>query len=51
MSARARELELLLLTMFAAAPLYGTQTVSLPPLILFHVLMAEIGRASCRERV
>ena len=43
MSARARELELLLLTMFAAVPLYGTQTVSLPPLILFHVLMAAMA--------
>ncbi len=43
MSARARELELLLLTMFAALPLYGTQTVSLPPLLLFHVLMAAMA--------
>ena len=43
MSARARELELLLLTMFAAVPLYGTQTVSLPPLITFHLLMLAMA--------
>lgn len=43
MSARARELELLSLTMFAAVPLYGTQTVSLPPLVMFHALMLSMA--------
>src|SRR5437773_2722664 len=37
------ELELLLLTMFAAVPLYGTQTISFGPLIAFHALMAAIA--------
>ena len=40
---RRREIELLLLTMFAAVPLYGTQTVSAPPLIIFHLAMAAIA--------
>jgi len=39
---RAREIELLLLTMLAAVPLYGTQTISAPPLIAFHLAMAAI---------
>jgi transglutaminase-like putative cysteine protease len=39
---RRHELELLLLTMFAAVPLYGTQTITAPPLIAFHVAMAAI---------
>lgn len=39
---RKSEIELLLLTMFAAAPLYGTQTVSAAPLIAFHVAMCAI---------
>ncbi len=42
MSARAREVELLLLTMFAAVPLYGTQAISAGPLIVFHLVMAGI---------
>ncbi|HEX9502585.1 MAG TPA: transglutaminaseTgpA domain-containing protein [Thermoanaerobaculia bacterium] len=42
MSARAREIELLALTIFAAIPLYGTQTISAPPLIAFHLTMAAI---------
>lgn len=40
---KRREIELLLLTMFAALPLYGTQTISAPPLILFHAVMAAIA--------
>jgi transglutaminase-like putative cysteine protease len=43
MSARAREIELLLLTMFAAVPLYGTQTISTAPLLAFHLVMAGIA--------
>ena len=39
---RKREIELLLLTMFAAVPLYGTQTISMAPLLLFHAVMAAI---------
>src|SRR6185503_7018890 len=39
---RKREIELLLLAMFAALPLYGTQTVSTLPLIIFHIAMAAI---------
>ncbi len=42
MSARAREIELVLLTMFAAVPLYGTQTISALPLLAFHLVMAGI---------
>src|SRR5712664_2132087 len=36
---RRYELELLFLTMFAAVPLYATQAISAPPLLLFHVVM------------
>jgi transglutaminase-like putative cysteine protease len=43
MRSKARELELLLLTMFAAVPLYGTQTVSAVPLLLFHLVMGGIA--------
>ena len=39
---RRREIELLLLTMFAAVPLYGTQTISFAPLMAFHLVMAAI---------
>jgi transglutaminase-like putative cysteine protease len=42
MSARRREVELLLLAMFAAVPLYATQTIALPPLLVFHALMAAM---------
>jgi len=42
MSWRAREIECLLLTMFAAAPLYGTHAVGIAPLLLFHGAMALI---------
>jgi len=40
MSDRRREIELLLLAMFAAVPLYATQTIAKPPLLIFHALMA-----------
>jgi len=43
MSARRREIELLLLPMLAAVPLYVTQTISLPPLLIFHALMAAMA--------
>src|SRR5437763_855420 len=42
MSARRREIELLLLAMFAAIPLYATQTIAMPPLLVFHALMAAM---------
>ncbi len=40
---KKQELELLLLTMFAAVPLYGTQTVSIAPLLIFHAVMIAIA--------
>ncbi|HKB78235.1 MAG TPA: DUF3488 and transglutaminase-like domain-containing protein [Thermoanaerobaculia bacterium] len=43
MTARRHEIELLLLTMFAAVPLYLTQVISPAPLIAFHVAMAAIA--------
>jgi transglutaminase-like putative cysteine protease len=42
MSWRAREIESLLLTMFAAVPLYATHAVGIVPLLLFHSAMALI---------
>ncbi len=39
---RAREIEMLLLTMFAAVPLYFTQTMGPVPLVVFHIVMAGI---------
>ncbi len=39
---KRRELEMLLLTMFAAVPLYLTQTISAGPLLAFHIVMAGI---------
>jgi len=42
MSAKRREIELLLLAMLAAVPLYATQTLSLPPLLAFHLLMTAM---------
>jgi protein-glutamine gamma-glutamyltransferase len=42
MTRRAREIEMLVLTMFAAAPLYLTQAIGFVPLILFHALMAGV---------
>jgi protein-glutamine gamma-glutamyltransferase len=41
-TARRREIELLLLAIVAAVPLYLTQTISLPPLLVFHALMAAM---------
>src|SRR5690242_4824116 len=43
MSSRAHELELLLLTMFAAVPLYGTQVIGFAPLIAFHAVVGLIA--------
>ena len=42
MTRRAREIETLLLTMFAALPLYVTFAVGKLPLILFHAAMAAM---------
>jgi transglutaminase-like putative cysteine protease len=42
MTRRAREIEMLVLTMFAAAPLYLTHAIGFIPLILFHALMAGV---------
>ena len=39
MSSRQHEIELLLLTMFSAVPLYGTAAITITPLIVFHVVM------------
>ena len=52
MNAKAREIELLLLPMLAAVPLYATQTVGLIPLLVFHAAMAAmvIRVAQARDR-
>lgn len=42
MTRRARELETLLLAMFAAVPLYFTYAISQLSLILFHLVMAAV---------
>src|SRR3954469_523849 len=42
MTPARREIETLLLTSFAAAPLYATQAVGLLPLLIFHAVMAGI---------
>jgi hypothetical protein len=42
MTRRAREIEMLLLAMFAALPLYLTQVIGIVPLVLFHALMAGV---------
>ncbi|HEX6178873.1 MAG TPA: transglutaminaseTgpA domain-containing protein [Thermoanaerobaculia bacterium] len=42
MSRRGREIEMLLLAMFAAVPLYFTYAVGKAPLIIFHLLMSAI---------
>lgn len=42
MTRRARELETLLLTGFAALPLYVTQAIRTPPIVIFHVILAAI---------
>ena len=40
---KRREIELLLLTMLAAVPLYATQTVSAVPVLIFHAVMAAMA--------
>jgi len=40
---RRFDLELLFLTMFAAAPLYATQAISAPSIIAFHAVMLAIA--------
>ena len=42
MTRRAREIETLLLTMFAAVPLYFTSAIGVIPVAVFHVAMAAI---------
>lgn len=42
MTRKAREIETLLLTMFAAVPLYFTYAIGRAPLLVFHVAMAAI---------
>ena len=42
MSERAHELEALALAMFAAVPLYLTQTISAAPLVVYHAVMLAI---------
>lgn len=42
MSRRAREIETLLVTMFAAAPLYVTSAIGTVPLLVFHGVMTGI---------
>jgi protein-glutamine gamma-glutamyltransferase len=42
MSERAREIEALALAMFAAVPLYLTQTISAVPLAVYHAVMLAI---------
>lgn len=42
MTRRAREIETLLLTMFAAVPLYFTSAIGKTPVLLFHLAMAAI---------
>jgi hypothetical protein len=40
---RKFELELLFLAIFAALPLYATQAISAPPLLLFHAVMIAVA--------
>ncbi len=42
MTRRAREIETLLLTMFAAIPLYFTSAIGAMPVMIFHLAMAAI---------
>lgn len=42
MTRRAREIETLLLTMFAAVPLYFTSAIGMMPVAVFHLAMAAI---------
>ena len=43
MPSKRRELELLLLTMFAAVPLYATQVIGMLPLAVYHAVMVAIA--------
>ena len=50
MNPRPREIEMLLLTAFAAVPLYATQAVGIVPLVVFHaVLVTMVVRVWCRS--
>ncbi|HEV7768845.1 MAG TPA: DUF3488 and transglutaminase-like domain-containing protein [Thermoanaerobaculia bacterium] len=42
MTRKAREIETLLLTMFAAVPLYFTYALGTTPVVIFHIAMAAI---------
>jgi transglutaminase-like putative cysteine protease len=42
MSARRHDIEALLLPMFAALPLYATDTIGMAPLLVFHAVMAAM---------
>jgi transglutaminase-like putative cysteine protease len=50
MNAPRREVELIVLAMFAAAPLYATQTISYLPLVIFHALLALMAVRVWRGR-
>ena len=50
MNSRRQEIETLLLTMFAATPLYFTRAVGMIPLVLFHVVMAAIALRVAKGR-
>ena len=42
MFARRHDIEALLLPMFAALPLYATDTIGMAPLLVFHAVMAAM---------
>jgi hypothetical protein len=42
-ASRRYELELLFLSIFAAIPLYATQAISAPPLLVFHAVMIAVA--------
>lgn len=50
MSSRAREVELILLAMYAALPLYANESVSAVPLALFHSVLALAAFLVIRRR-
>ncbi|HEU4523227.1 MAG TPA: transglutaminase domain-containing protein, partial [Thermoanaerobaculia bacterium] len=50
MSRRGREIEMLLLSMLAAVPLYFTNVIGILPLIVFHGIMAGITIRIARGR-
>jgi transglutaminase-like putative cysteine protease len=50
LNARLRELEPLLLAMFAAVPLYATQAISIAPLLVFHALMIGVAARVLRGK-